>query len=491
MKRTVEFPKEFLWGGAIAANQAEGAWNVDGKGMSVADVAMYKPEIDIKDYVSQWHISPKDVKDAMLAKDTKNYPKRRGIDFYHRYKEDIALFKEMGFKTLRVSISWPRIFPKGTEKEPNEKGLQFYENVFKELCRQGIEPLVTLSHYEMPLYLVNQYDGWVARELVDCFVHYAKVCFWRYKDLVKYWLTFNEIDSVFRHPFTTVGVIEEKYADKAEAEAAIYQAVHHQFVAAALATKYCHEIIPGAQVGCMVTKTLTYPETCNPDDVLLAQTDNRNNSVYTDIQLLGEYPLHLKKYFVHKHIKIEMLPGDEQLLKQYTADFLSFSYYMSMVQSIHAEKREKVGGNLITGVKNPYLDISEWGWQVDPKGLRIAMIDLYDRYHKPLWIVENGIGAYDKVAGDGSISDDYRIAYFKRHFEQIALAIEEGVECIGYTSWGCIDIVSASTSQMEKRYGFIYVDADDLGNGTYNRKKKKSFYWYRDFIAKNCIEVEE
>ena len=491
MKRKISFPAEFLWGGAIAANQAEGAWDLDGKGMSVADVAMYKPNLDIKDYVSQWHVGPGDVEIAMQVKDTQDYPKRRGIDFYHRYKEDIALFKEMGFKTLRVSIAWTRIFPQGIEAEPNEKGLQFYEDLFRELRRQGIEPLVTLSHYEMPLYLVNTYDGWVGRELVDYFVKYAKVCFVRYKDLVKYWLTFNEIDSVFRHPFTTVGVIEEKYVDKKTAEQAIYQALHHQFVAAALATKYCHAIIPEARIGCMVTKTLTYPETCNPDDVLLAQADNRNNFVYSDVQIWGEYPRHLLQYFKRHQFKIKMHQGDCEILKQYTADFLAFSYYMSMVQSVAAEKREKVGGNLVTGVKNPYLHSSEWGWQVDAKGLRIAMIDLYDRYRKPLWIVENGIGAYDKVEADGSIQDDYRIEYFKAHFEQIAMALEAGVVCMGYTAWGCIDIISASTSQMSKRYGFIYVDADDLGRGTYDRKRKKSFYWYQDFIKKNFGEIEE
>ncbi len=481
----MSFPEGFLWGGAIAANQAEGAWNEDGKGMTVADVAKFKPNIDIKDYVKQWHVGLEDIEEAMAAKDDTYYPKRRGIDFYHRYKEDIALFKEMGFKTLRVSIAWARIFPNGDEAEPNEKGLQFYEDLFSELKESGIEPLVTLSHYEMPLYLVNKYDGWVSRELVDMFVKYAKVCFARYKDLVKYWLTFNEIDSVFRHSFTTMGVVEEKYPNKKVAEEAIYQALHHQFVAAALATKYAHEMIPGAQVGCMVTKTLTYPETCNPDDIILAQKDNRNNFVYTDVQVLGFYPRHLKNYWKDNGFEIKMEEGDEAILKLYTADFIAFSYYMSMVQSVNANQREKVGGNLVTGVKNPYLPISEWGWQVDPKGLRVSMIDLYDRYQKPLWIVENGIGAYDTVEEDGSIIDDYRIEYFRNHFKQISIAIDEGVECMGYTSWACIDIVSASTSQMSKRYGFIYVDADDMGNGTYDRKKKKSFDWYKKVIASN------
>ncbi|PXX75840.1 glycoside hydrolase family 1 protein [Dielma fastidiosa] len=488
---TIQFPKGFLWGGAIAANQCEGAWNLDGKGMSVADVASYKPHVDVKDYKSQWHTGPEDIKIAMETQDDTYYPKRRGIDFYHHYKEDIALFGEMGFKTLRVSIAWTRIFPNGDEAEPNEAGLAYYEDLFKTLRAHNIEPLVTLSHYEMPLYLVNEFDGWVSREVVDMFVKFAKVCFDRYKDLVKYWLTFNEIDSVFRHPFTTVGVVEEKYENKDKAEEAIYQALHHQFVASALAVKYGHEIIPGSQIGCMVTKTLTYPETCNPEDIYLAQKDNRMNFFYTDVQVLGEYPLFIKQYFKKRNFDIKMIEGDAEILKLHTVDFISFSYYMSMVQSIHAAQREKVGGNLVTGVKNPYLPTSEWGWQVDPVGLRISLIDLYDRYHKPLWIVENGIGAYDKVEEDGSIQDDYRIEYFRNHFIEIAKAIDEGVECMGYTSWACIDIVSASTSQMSKRYGFIYVDADDLGNGTYERKKKKSFDWYKKVIETNGDYLNE
>lgn len=488
----IKFPEGFLWGGAIAANQCEGAWNIDGKGMSVADVAMYKPNVDVKDYVSQWHTSQKNVEDAMSATEDTYYPKRRGIDFYHHYKEDIALFQEMGFKTLRVSIAWTRLFPNGNEEQPNQKGIEYYTDLFKTLRKANIEPLVTLSHYEMPLYLVNHYDGWVSREVVDFFVRYAKVCFESFKDEVKYWLTFNEIDSVFRHAFTTIGVLEEKYESKDKAEEAIYQALHHQFVASAIATKLCHEIIPGSQMGCMVTKTLTYPETCNPEDIYLAQKDNRVNSFYTDVQVLGFYPTFIFKEWQRKGFDIKMEKDDLDIIQNYTVDFISFSYYMSMVQSVNAEQREKVGGNLTTGVKNPYLPISEWGWQVDPVGLKISLIDLYDRYHKPLWIVENGIGSKDVVEEDGSIIDDYRIEYFRNHFKQIALAIEEGVECMGYTSWACIDLVSASTSQMTKRYGFIYVDADDMGNGTYKRLKKKSFDWYKNVITTNgqCLEEE-
>ncbi|MEG0549460.1 MAG: glycoside hydrolase family 1 protein, partial [Coprobacillus sp.] len=278
---------------------------------------------------------------------------------------DIALFQEMGFKTLRVSIAWTRLFPNGNEEQPNQKGIEYYKDLFKTLRKANIEPLVTLSHYEMPLYLVNHYDGWVSREVVDFFVRYAKVCFESFKDEVKYWLTFNEIDSVFRHAFTTIGVLEEKYESKDKAEEAIYQALHHQFVASAIATKLCHEIIPGSQMGCMVTKTLTYPETCNPEDIYLAQKDNRVNSFYTDVQVLGFYPTFIFKEWQSKGFDIKMEKDDLDIIQNYTVDFISFSYYMSMVQSVNAEQREKVGGNLTTGVKNPYLPISEWGWQVD------------------------------------------------------------------------------------------------------------------------------
>lgn len=481
----MKFPDNFLWGGAIAANQCEGAWNEDGKGMSVADVAMFKPNVDKKDYVSQWHIDMDDIRKARETDDVVYYPKRHGVDFYHHYEEDIALFAEMGFKTLRLSITWTRLFPNGDEEKPNEKGLLFYENVFKCLRKHNIEPLVTLSHYEMPLYLVENYEGWASREVVDMFVKFATTCFERYKDLVKYWLTFNEIDSVFRHPFTTVGIVEDNYASKNEAEEAIYKALHHQLVASALVTKYAREIIPGAQIGCMVTKTLTYPETCNPEDIYLAMMDNRTNNLYTDVQVRGKYPLWIKKLWKDKGFEIPILEGDEEILAAHTVDFISFSYYMSMVQSIHAEKREKVGGNLTTGVKNPYLSTSEWGWQIDPKGLEISLIDLYDRYQKPLWIVENGLGYNDVVNEDGTIEDDYRINYFADHFKAIGHAIENGVEVMGYTSWGCIDIVSASTSQMSKRYGFIYVDVDDYNKGTYKRLKKKSFDWYKKVIETN------
>jgi len=483
-----KFPKGFLWGGATAANQCEGAWNEDGKGISVADCSTYKPNVDSKDYSAQHGISNADIENAMKSDDISLYGKRHGIDFYHRYKEDLDLFAEMGFKVLRVSIAWTRIFPNGIEDKPNEKGLLFYENLFTEMKKRNIEPLVTLHHYEMPLYLSNNYDGWYQRPVVNMFIKFCKVVFTRYKDSVKYWLTFNEIDSAFRHPFTTIGIVTDRYP-KEKREEIIYQSLHHQFVASSLATKYLREIIPGALMGGMLTRTLTYPENCNPKNCMLALKENRDNYFYGDVQVFGEYPKFIKNAWEKKEINIKMEPGDEEILKLYTVDFVSFSYYMSLVSSIDAEKKEKVNGNISTGVKNPYLDVTEWNWQVDPLGLHYSLIDMYDRYRKPLFIVENGLGNRDKIEADGSIQDDYRIAYFRDHIQAIADAVDDGVDVIGYTPWGCIDLVSMSTCQISKRYGFIYVDADDLGKGTYDRKKKKSFDWYKKVISVNGADL--
>jgi 6-phospho-beta-glucosidase len=482
------FSKDFLWGGAIAANQAEGAWNVDGRGMSVADVASYRSDLSLDDYEGHLAISSEVVQKAMDDPTDKYYPKRRGIDFYHHYKEDLALFAEMGFKALRVSIAWSRIFPTGEEQEPNEKGLQFYDNLFKEMKKYNIEPIVTLSHYEMPLALSVKYNGWVERKVIDDFVRFSNVCFNRYKDYVTYWLTFNEIDSINRHPFTTAGIIPDKCPEGKEEEQ-VYQALHHQFVASALVTKDCHEIIPGSQVGCMLTKLTTYPNTCKPEDVEITLKKNLQNYFYADVQVFGEYPRLTLKKLELKGIHIQMEEGDLEILKENTVDYLSFSYYMSLTESAK-DGLERAAGNTVTGVKNPYLPATDWGWQIDPVGLKISLLELYDRYRKPLIIVENGMGAKDVVESDGSIHDDYRVNYFREHFRQMKEAVEEGVELFGYTSWGSIDIISAGTSQMSKRYGFIYVDQDDNGNGTLERTRKDSFYWYKKVIESNGEDLD-
>ncbi|MBV7391677.1 glycoside hydrolase family 1 protein [Enterococcus alishanensis] len=482
------FPEGFLWGGAVAANQVEGGWNVDGKGMSVADIASYKPNIDNTNYAAHWEVSTESIEAAIADQTDKDYPKRRGIDFYHRYKEDLALFAEMGFKTLRLSIAWTRLFPTGEELEPNEAGVAFYENVFKEMERLNIEPIVTLSHYEMPVSLSLKFNGWVDRRVVDDFVRFSNVCFDRFGKYVKYWLTFNEIDSIHRHPFTTAGIIPDKSAE-GRYIADVYQALHHQFVASALVTKDAHEKIPGSQVGCMLTKLMTYPLTCAPLDVELTLKKNLENDFYADVQVFGEYPRMIIKDLEKRNLMPEMVEGDKEILKEHTVDFVSFSYYMSMAESADPNA-ERTPGNTVLGVKNPYLPSTEWGWQIDPKGLKISLIELYDRYNVPLMIVENGMGAVDKIE-DGKIHDDYRMEYFTAHFKQMKEAIDEGVDLVGYTSWAPIDLVSAGTSQVSKRYGFIYVDADDEGNGTYDRMRKDSFYWYQKVIQTNGASLAE
>ncbi|WP_106450776.1 glycoside hydrolase family 1 protein [Trichococcus alkaliphilus] len=479
------FPKGFLWGGATAANQLEGAYNEGGKGLSIFDMVQFVPKEERANEIEMDIKSKKELEDLLAGTVGDNFPKRRGIDFYHRYKEDIALFAEMGFKTFRMSISWPRIFPNGDETEPNEEGLAFYDKVFDELLKYGIEPLVTLSHYEIPLALVQKYNGWADRRVVEFFVHYAETVFDRYKGKVKYWLTFNEINVSTMSPYIGSGVLIDEVEHKEET---VYQALHHQFVASARAVKACHEMIPDALIGCMLARMEVYPETCSPDDVLEALKEDQMNLFFTDVQVRGYYPSYMLSYFEENDIKIDMIPGDEEILLQHTVDYLSFSYYMSMVAS-GAPGKQKEKGNFFSGVKNPYLESSDWGWQIDPKGLRITLKKMYDRYQVPLFIVENGLGAYDKVEEDGSINDDYRIDYMRAHIEQMNEAIKEGVDLIGYTSWGCIDLISASTSEMSKRYGFIYVDQDDYGNGTLERSKKKSFDWYKQVITTNGEEL--
>lgn len=475
------FKEGFLWGGAVAANQFEGAFDVDGKGLSVADVAMYKPNVDVKDYKNQVKVTSENIAKAIADKTATYYPKRRGIDGYHRYKEDIALYAEMGFKTLRFSIAWSRIYPNGDEKTPNQAGIKYYQDFVKELKKYNIEPLVTLSHYEMPLHLSLKCNGWADRSMIDEFLKFCKTCFESLPD-VKYWLTFNEIDSVTRHPFTSAGIIPDRSQNLEQDE---YQALHYQFVASALATKMCHEMIPGSQVGCMLTKLTTYPATCKPEDVLAALNKNMMNYLPTDVQVKGHYPRLVLEFFKKNNLNIEMTEQDLEALQKYPVDFISFSYYMSLLAAADESGLEMTSGNTIVGGKNPYLKATDWGWTVDPMGLRISLIELYDRYQKPLFIVENGMGAQDTLNPDGTIHDQYRIDYFKEHIAEMKKAVEAGVDLMGYTSWGCIDLVSASTSQMSKRYGFIYVDEDDEGNGTLDRYRKDSFYWYKDVIASN------
>lgn len=481
-----QFPKGFLWGGATAANQYEGGWNLGGRGPATSDTYIAVDPDKRKD-MSHFGkpVSRTDVEFA-LADQEGLYPKRWGSDFYHRYKEDIALFAEMGFKTFRLSIAWSRIFPKGDELEPNEEGLAFYDAVFDELNKYGIEPLVTLSHYEFPLHLALEYGGWKNRKVIEFFVRYAETVFKRYQGKVKYWLTFNEINILGMVGYLSGGLLFEDGKNDLEA---MYQAVHHQFIASSLATKAAHEIDPENKVGCMLARMENYAATCNPDDVLAALKKDQENLFYTDVQVRGAYPSYMKRIFKENNIQVVFEPGDEAILKQYPVDFMSFSYYMTSITRALPDKDKATAGNLILGEANPYLEASDWGWQIDPVGLRITLNKLYDRYQVPLFIVENGLGALDKVEEDGSIEDGYRISYLEKHIQQMYEAIEDGVELMGYTPWGCIDLVSASTSEMSKRYGFIYVDADDQGKGSFDRSRKASFYWYKDVIASNGANV--
>ena len=470
-----KFPKNFLWGGATAANQYEGAYNLDGKGLSVQDVT---PKGGVP-------ATPGDCNPLITEEPTTDNLKLKGIDFYHRYKEDIALFAEMGFKVYRTSIAWSRIFPNGDELEPNEAGLQFYDNLFDELAKYGIEPLITLSHYETPLHLARQYNGWANRDLIGFYEHYVRTVFTRYKDKVKYWLTFNEINSVLHAPFMSGGI-----ATPAEelSKQDLYQAVHHELVASALATKIGHEINPDFKIGCMVLAMPAYPMTPKPEDVLAAREFENQNYLFSDIHARGKYPAYINRFFKENGIEIQFAPGDKELLAENTVDFISFSYYMSVVAAHDPENYSSGRGNLLGCIMNPHLASSEWGWQIDPVGLRLVLNSFYDRYQLPLFIVENGLGAKD-VLVDGptgpTVADDYRIDYLKQHLQQVGEALEDGVELLGYTTWGCIDLVSASTAELSKRYGFIYVDRNDDGSGTLARYKKKSFDWYKEVIATN------
>lgn len=462
------FPKNFLWGGAVAANQVEGAYNIDGKGLSVQDV------------------TPKGSFGEPTLEPTNDNLKLKGIDFYHQYKEDIALLGEMGFKVFRTSIAWSRIFPNGDEQTPNEEGLKFYDQVFDECLKYGIEPLVTLSHYETPLHLAREYDGWRNRELIGFFENFARTVFNRYQHKVKYWLTFNEINSIMHLPFIS-GAIETPKDQLTKQD--LYQAIHHELVASAAATKIAREINPDFKVGCMVLAAPAYPITAKPEDVMAARQQDNQNFFFSDIQVRGEYPGYAKRLFEEEGIDIHFEKEDQSLLKENTVDFVSFSYYMSIAAAANPQEYGRGEGNIIGGVENPYLEKTQWDWAIDPIGLRIALNDYYYRYQVPLFIVENGIGAIDQLIVDGQenymVEDDYRIDYMQAHLKQVGEAIKDGVEVMGYTSWGCIDLVSASKGQMSKRYGFIYVDYNDDGTGTMNRYKKKSFYWYKQVIETN------
>ncbi len=472
---TNQLPKDFLWGGAVAAHQVEGGWNAGGKGVSICDV-LSGGSVSVDRVITDG------------VKEGYRYPNHEATDFYHRYKEDVALFAEMGFKCFRTSIAWTRIFPNGDETKPNEAGLQFYDDLFDELLKYNIEPVITLSHFEMPYHLVKEYGGWKNRKVIDFFVHYADTVMRRYKSKVKYWMTFNEINNQKDHAYPLFGYCCSGvvFNESERPEETMYQVVHHELVASAKVVKLGHSINPDFKIGCMISFVPLYPYSCNPDDMMYSAESMHDRFLFGDVHMRGEYPSYALKEWERKGYNIEMAPEDAQILKDGCADYVGFSYYMS-----NAVKADQVGtGKGLTGfagsVPNPHVKASDWGWQIDPVGLRYSLNILYERYQKPLFIVENGFGAIDKVEPNGEINDDYRIEYLKAHIEQMKKAVTvDGVDLMGYTPWGCLDCVSFTTGEYRKRYGFIYVDKNDDGTGTMARSRKKSFNWYRDVISSN------
>ena len=466
----------FLWGGATAANQCEGAYNEGGRGLSSVDVVPFGED--------RMKVAKGQMK--MLECDDKHiYPSHKAIDMYHHFKEDIKMFAEMGFKCYRLSIAWTRILPNGDDEVPNVEGLRFYHEVFDECLKYGIEPLVTICHFDTPIALIKKYGGWKDRRMIDAFLHLCKILFENYGDMVKYWLTFNEINMLLHMPFMGAGIVFEEGEDQ---ELVKYQAAHHELIASAKAVKLAHEMMPEAKVGCMLAAGQFYPYTCKPDDVYTAMERDRDNYFFIDVQARGEYPVWALKRMENAGIKIKMEEGDSEVLKIGTVDFISFSYYCSRCISNDPEilKNHARGNAVISAVVNPYLKASDWGWQIDPLGLRLTLNILYDRYNKPLFIVENGLGANDVVEEDGSIHDDYRIDYMREHIKAMLDAVnKDGIPVMGYTSWGCIDLVSASTGEMKKRYGMIYVNKQNDGSGDLKRIKKDSFYWYKKVIETN------
>ncbi|NEX76251.1 6-phospho-beta-glucosidase [Aeromonas rivipollensis] len=466
------FPQGFLWGGALAANQAEGAHLEGGKGLTTVDM--------IPHGANRMAVKLGQEKRFTL-RDDEFYPSHEAIDFYHRYPEDIALMAEMGFTVFRTSIAWARLYPKGDEAEPNPEGIAFYRALFEECRKYGIEPLVTLCHFDVPMHLVVEYGSWRNRQMVDFFTRYARTCFEAFDGLVKYWLTFNEINILLHSPFSGAGLVFEEGEEREQVK---YQAAHHELVASALATRIAHEVNPHNQVGCMLAGGSFYPYSCKPEDVWAALQKERENLLFIDVQARGAYPAYAASLFREKGIQLVKAPEDDDILK-HSVDFVSFSYYASRCASADMNQDNTSAANVVKSLRNPHIQQSQWGWGIDPLGLRITMNSLYDRYQKPLFLVENGLGAIDEINADDEIEDDYRIDYLRAHISAMGDAIADGVPLLGYTSWGCIDLVSASTGEMSKRYGFVHVDRDDAGQGTLARRRKKSFWWYRQVIASN------
>lgn len=471
-----KFPDNFLWGGAVAAHQVEGGWNCDGKGVSIVDV-LTKGE----------HGVPRKITEQVQAEET--YPNHQAVDFYHRYRDDIAMFAEMGFKCFRTSIAWSRIFPNGDEATPNEAGLAFYDGLIDCLLEHDIEPVITLSHFEMPHHLVSEYGGWANRAVVDHFVRFCEAVLTRYRDKVTYWITFNEINNQLNWDYPLFGYCNSGvvFTEHDHPEQTLYQVLHHQFVASAKVVALGHVINSEFSIGSMIHMMPLYPASCHPDDMLASQQAMRDKYLCSDVQIRGHYPHYIWPQWASKGIKVVMHDDDAQILKNGQADFLAISYYMTNI--VDANPPEQDENALFSASRlNPHLPASDWGWQIDPKGLRYALSELYERYELPIFVVENGLGAVDIPDQTGAINDDYRIDYLSQHIEALEEAISlDGVDVMGYTPWGCIDCVSFTTGEYRKRYGFIYVDRHDDGSGDFSRSRKKSFDWYKQVITNNGL----
>lgn len=471
------FPENFMWGGAVAANQLEGAYDIDGKGLCVADINEFRDDVDITKK-SNLEVTTDYIKEALASKD-RIFPKRWGIDFYHTYKEDLKLLAELGLKTFRTSINWARIYPNGDDEMPNEAGLKFYDDLFDEIIKNGMEPMITISHYEIPLHLTTAYKGWYSREVIDFFEKYCKTVFDRYAGKVKYWIIVNQINLIVHESFNHLGVAADLVDDLLSAK---YQAVHNEMVACARATKYAHDNYPDMEIGMMLCGGPAYAATCKPEDVLATQKHNQMEYFFSDVLLRGYYPGYALRFFEDHDIHVEFGEHDEEDFKN-TCDFFSFSYYYTRI----CNKESYENGN--EAIRNMELPANPWGWTIDPIGLRILLNEFYDRYQKPIYITENGVGYYDKLE-DGEIHDPYRIEYYRDHIAQMKEAIKDGVDLRGYYAWGPIDIVSCSSSEMSKRYGFIYVDLDDYGKGSGKRIKKDSYAWMQKVIASNGEDLD-
>lgn len=486
-----EFPKSFLWGGGIADFQAEGAYEESGRGLTTLDFITNGSHTEPRKITYQLPDGTKGVSNARgpLPDGAKGYldpeyyyPSLNGVDFYHHYKEDIKLFAEMGSSVFRFSICWTRIFPKGIEDEPNEDGLKFYENIVDECLKYHIEPLITICHDEIPAYLADNYEGWLNRFTIECYLKLCKVLFERFKGKVKYWLTFNEINSL--NGYIALGCT--RYDDYSR-----FVGAHHMFIASAKAVKMCHEMIPESMVGAMYASSPCYPLTCKPEDVFMQLQVRRRTFYFADVMMRGYYPGYAKMILEQKGVELPLEPGDEEILKEGALDFYSFSCYRST--TVNVDTKFPINGiDIMSMDTNPYLETTAWGWPVDPMSLRYLLNEVYDRYQKPIFIAENGLGEIDQADENGYVEDDYRIDYLKAHFKEIRKAIcLDHVDVFGYTMWGCIDLVSLGTGEMKKRYGWIYVDMDDLGNGTKKRIPKKSYYWMKEFLTTNGENLEQ